>query len=91
MPGSAIGNTNNNEMVSRPKKSYLVIAAAAKDPKTSAIAVAHIAVITERITASLMPSFAAALLHHSVVNPVGGQANDLFVLNELITTRTNGR
>jgi hypothetical protein len=67
------------------------MAAAAKDPKISAIAVAKIAVTTERNTASLIPSLAAALLHHSVVNPVGGQAKDLLVLKEFMTTRSKGR
>jgi len=91
IPGRAIGKTNSREIVLRPKKSYLVIAAAASEPKTRAIEVAIRAVTTERNTASLIPSFAAAFVHHSVVKPVGGQANDLFVLNELITTRTKGR
>jgi hypothetical protein len=57
----------------------------------SAIEVAIRAVITERMTASLIPSLVAALLHQIVVKPVGGQANDLLVLKEFITTRANGR
>jgi hypothetical protein len=53
--------------------------------------VAISAVKKERITASLIPSLTAALLHHSVVKPVGGQANDLLVLKEFITTKSRGR
>jgi len=30
------------------------------------------------------------LLHQEVVKPVGGQANEVLVLNELITTKTSG-
>jgi hypothetical protein len=44
----------------------------------------------DRKIASLTPGFDAALLHHMVVKPVGGQLNDLFLLNELITTKISG-
>jgi hypothetical protein len=91
IPGRAIGNTKSNEMVLRPKNSYRVIAAAASDPKIKAMEVAISAVKNERITASRIPSLTAALLHHSVVNPVGGQAKDLLVLKEFMTTKRRGR
>ena len=91
IPGSAIGNTKRSEIESLPKKSYRAIAAAASEPKTNAIAVAKRATIAERVIASRIPTFSTALVHHSVVKPVGGQAKDLFLLKELITTRTSGR
>jgi hypothetical protein len=91
IPGSAIGSTKRRDIASLPKNSYLDIAAAASEPRMSAIEVAIRAVMTERITASRIPSLAAALLHQTVVKPVGGQANDLLVLKEFITTRANGR
>jgi len=91
IPGSAIGSTKRRDIASLAKNSYLDIAAAASEPRMSAIEVAIRAVITERITASRIPSLAAALLHQTVVKPVGGQAKDLLVLKEFITTRANGR
>jgi hypothetical protein len=66
------------------------MAAAASEPKINAITVAKVAVSTDKMIASLTPGFVAALVHHMVVKPVGGQLNDLFLLNELITTNIKG-
>ncbi len=90
MPGNAIGRTNISEITSRPKKLYRAIAAAAKEPKIRAIIVASVAVKTDNRIASFTPELDAALAHHIVVNPVGGQLKDLFLLKELITTSING-
>jgi hypothetical protein len=90
MPGSAIGNTNSNEIVSLPKNLYLEMAAAASDPRTNAMAVANKATVADLVIASLTPSLTAALPHQEVVKPVGGQANEVLVLKELITTNTSG-
>ena len=90
MPGSAIGNTNSSDIDSRPKNLYLDIAAAAKDPKIKAITVAKSATTALRVIASRTPSLTAAFDHHVVVKPVGGQANEVFSLKELITTKSNG-
>ena len=90
IPGSAIGNTKSSEIESRPKNLYLDIAAAAREPKISAITVAKRATTALRATASLTPSFTNALDHQVVVKPVGGQANEVFLLKELITTSTSG-
>jgi len=54
------------------------------------MAVAARATITEREIASRTPSLVAALLHHVVVKPVGGQAKEVFLLKELITTSVRG-
>jgi hypothetical protein len=66
------------------------MAAAANEPSTKAIKVAKSATTALRVIASLTPSLTAALLHQEVVKPVGGQANEVLVLNELITTKTSG-
>jgi hypothetical protein len=90
MPGSAMGNTNSSDIDSRPKNLYLDIAAAAKDPKIKAITVAKSATTALRVIAYRTPSLTAAFDHHVVVKPVGGQANEVFSLKELITTKSNG-
>ena len=66
------------------------MAAAANEPKIKAITVAKVAVSKDKKIASLTPGFDAALVHHIVVNPVGGQLKDLFLLNELMTTNMSG-
>lgn len=66
------------------------MAAAASEPKISAIAVAKRATTALLATASLTPSLTKALDHQVVVKPVGGQANEVFLLKELITTNSNG-
>jgi hypothetical protein len=53
--------------------------------------VAKVAVRTDKRIASLTPGFEAAFVHHMVVNPVGGQLKDLFLLKELMTTNIKGR
>jgi hypothetical protein len=52
--------------------------------------VAKDAVKTDSRIASFTPELDAAFVHHIVVNPVGGQLKDLFLLKELITTNING-
>jgi hypothetical protein len=90
LPGRAIGNTNISEITSWPKNLYLDMAAAANEPRINAIKVAKSATTALLVIASLTPSLTAALLHQEVVKPVGGQANEVLALNELITTRISG-
>ena len=74
----------------RPKKRYRWTAKATSVPRTRAIAVAPRPALTEVHSASRAPALPHARLHHSVVNPVGGQANVRSALNELISTTSSG-
>ena len=89
-PGSAIGKMISSETVSRPKNRNRCSASAAIVPSTSAISVATRATCTDTQTASRAPWDWKAAFHHSVVYPVGGQANVREVLNELSTTSARG-
>ena len=75
IPGSAIGSTTRNEMVSRPKKLNRVTASEARLPSTSAIAVAASPTLIEVMKASWAPWFSIAFGNHSVVRLGGGHSS----------------
>lgn len=90
MPGSAIGRMTSSDTVSRPKNRYRCTANAAIVPSTHATAVAPRPALTEVHSADRTPPFCQARDHHSPVTWVGGQANVLSALNELISTTNSG-
>ena len=69
MPGSAIGSTTRNEIVSRPKKRWRATANAASVPSSSAISVAPVAAFIDVSSASRTPGLWNALSNHSSVKP----------------------
>src|SRR6266498_4600905 len=79
-PGSAIGRTSRNVIVSRPKKRNRLTAVAAAVPSTSAIAVAMPAAFSDRTSALRASSLCQAAWNHLVLNPAMGQ---LWMLEEL--------
>ena len=56
--------------------------------KDNAVASSATSTLTRR--AARAPSECAAADHHCNVRPLGGQANDLLMLNELSTTSASG-
>ena len=59
-------------------------------PSTRAMAVAASPMTTELPSDVHIPSLCQAVRHHCRVNPVGGKANDLELLNALTTTNSSG-
>src|SRR5436190_22052102 len=81
IPGSAIGRTTRNEIVSRPKNLYLATAKEARLPSRMAIPVATAPTLTEVQSASRAPLLSIALPNHSVVTLGGGQTREWPPLN----------
>ena len=79
-PGSAIGSTSRNVIVSRPKKRNRLTAVAAAVPSSSAIAVANPAAFSESTSALRASSLCQAVPNHLVLNPAIGQ---LWMFEEL--------
>ena len=72
IPGSAIGRMMSSEIASRPKKRVRASAPATSEPRTTAIAVAHVAALSERRIACQTSSRSHATANHSTVRPGGG-------------------
>src|SRR5919204_1564131 len=79
-PGSAIGSTRRNVIMSRPKKRKRLTAAAAAVPSTRAHAVASPAALSESTSALRASSFSHAARNHFVLKPAIGQ---LWMFEEL--------
>src|ERR671936_2031091 len=79
-PGSAIGNTSRNVIVSRPKNRNRLTAVAAAEPRTIAIAVANPAAFSESTSALRASWFCHASRNHLVLKPAIGQ---LWMFDEL--------
>jgi hypothetical protein len=90
IPGSEIGKTTSKDITSLPKKLYRATANARQVPKIRAIAVATRPAITDQVIASRTPVLEMALLHHIVVNSLGGQLKVFDALNEFKTTIKRG-
>src|SRR5262245_14720709 len=80
IPGRAIGRTNTNETALCPKNLCRESAKAARDPRTSATAVAVSPALTESQSAPWTSSSCHAAENHFVVNPGIGQ---LWMFEEL--------
>ena len=76
-PGSAIGRTTRNEIVSRPKNRKRATANEARLPRRSAIPVATAPTLIDVQSASRAPVLSIASPNHLVVRSGGGQAREL--------------
>src|SRR3954452_15200009 len=81
IPGSAIGRTTRNEIVSRPKERWRATASDARVPRSIAIAVAATPALSEVTSASRGPLSWKAWLNQWVVRPGGGHARTFDELN----------
>src|SRR5579884_4432064 len=81
MPGSAIGSTSRNEIVSRPKNRNRCTPNDASVPSTSAIAVAYAAAFSESQSAFCMSPLWIAGPNHFVVSAEIGQLSMFDLLN----------
>src|SRR6266511_5848248 len=79
-PGSAIGRTSRNVIVSRPKKRNRLTAVAAAVPSNSATTVASPPAFSERTSAERASSSCQAVPNHLVLKPAIGQ---LWMFDEL--------
>src|SRR3954452_9914003 len=73
-PGRAIGSTNRNEIVSRPKNLKRCSANASADPSSMAKAVAPSAALIESFSASRTSELSQASPNHFVESPGSGQS-----------------
>src|SRR4051794_34051864 len=90
MPGRAIGSTTSNDSVCLPKNVYLPSANARSVPSTSATVVATMPTSIEVSTADRTLRLPNVSDHQCVVNDLGGQANTVLALNELMMMTPSG-
>src|SRR5690242_10165684 len=90
MPGSARGRMNSRLTASRPNQVILLMASAAKDPRTSASAVAPSPTSSERPRAVRICSSFHVEANHLSVKPGMGQLWMFDVLNAYTRMRTIG-